>query len=240
MIQERLGDSRLFTIGIGSAPNSHFMRRAADLGRGTFTYIGKIEEVEQMMAGLFRKLEQPAVTDVHVRVDNGVADMLPARVPDLYAGEPAIVAWRSTDEPGRITVDGRLGELPWRVEPNQSATSRAGIAVYWARQMIESLSRADAGTEETESMRREIIDVALRHHLVSPYTSLVAVEQRPVRPADQGLRSSAMPTNLPHGWDYDHVFGSRTATPAPAHLVIGTMSLMLAVLLMVACRARAA
>lgn len=36
-IRARLGDSRLFTIGIGSAPNSHFMREAARLGRGTFT-----------------------------------------------------------------------------------------------------------------------------------------------------------------------------------------------------------
>jgi Ca-activated chloride channel family protein len=29
MIRERLGDSRLFTVGIGSAPNSHFMTKAA-------------------------------------------------------------------------------------------------------------------------------------------------------------------------------------------------------------------
>ncbi|QVK23373.1 marine proteobacterial sortase target protein [Shewanella dokdonensis] len=47
MIRDRLGNSRLFTIGIGSAPNSHFMRRAAELGRGTFTYIGNMHEVEQ-------------------------------------------------------------------------------------------------------------------------------------------------------------------------------------------------
>ncbi|WP_411020152.1 hypothetical protein, partial [Salmonella sp. ZJJH21_0028] len=44
-ISAQLGDSRLFTIGIGSAPNSYFMRRAADVGRGTFTFIGNNGEV---------------------------------------------------------------------------------------------------------------------------------------------------------------------------------------------------
>ena len=33
-IHEKIGRSRLFTIGIGSAPNSHFMERAASFGRG--------------------------------------------------------------------------------------------------------------------------------------------------------------------------------------------------------------
>jgi Ca-activated chloride channel family protein len=36
MIESRLGSARLFTVGIGSAPNSWFMRKAAELGRGTF------------------------------------------------------------------------------------------------------------------------------------------------------------------------------------------------------------
>ena len=63
-IRERLGDSRLFTIGIGSAPNSHFMREAARLGRGTFTYIGSPTEVQQKMTALFHKLESPVLADV--------------------------------------------------------------------------------------------------------------------------------------------------------------------------------
>ena len=65
-IHDRLGDSRLFTIGIGSAPNSHFMREAARLGRGTFTYIGSINEVREKMVALFAKLESPALTDVEI------------------------------------------------------------------------------------------------------------------------------------------------------------------------------
>ena len=51
------GRSRIFMVGIGSAPNTYLMTRAAELGRGTFTHIGSVEQVEERMRGLFAKLE---------------------------------------------------------------------------------------------------------------------------------------------------------------------------------------
>ena len=58
LIRQRLGDTRLFTVGIGSAPNGHFMTKAAEFGHGTFTYIGKLEEVGEKMSRLFKALAQ--------------------------------------------------------------------------------------------------------------------------------------------------------------------------------------
>ena len=54
-IRNHIGQSRLFTIGIGSAPNGFFMRKVAEMGRGTFTYIGKTSEVNLKMNELFRQ-----------------------------------------------------------------------------------------------------------------------------------------------------------------------------------------
>src|SRR5438876_771816 len=68
IIHKLLGDRRLFTVGIGSAPNSHFMRGAARYGRGTFTYIGAVSEVQEKMTALFRKLEAPALTDLRLEL----------------------------------------------------------------------------------------------------------------------------------------------------------------------------
>ena len=64
LIEQQLGPTRLFTVGIGSAPNSYFMRHAAKFGRGTFTYIGHHREVQEKMGQLFEKLEHPIVTDI--------------------------------------------------------------------------------------------------------------------------------------------------------------------------------
>ena len=38
------------------------MTRAAELGRGTYTHIGSVDQVEERMRGLFAKLESPVVT----------------------------------------------------------------------------------------------------------------------------------------------------------------------------------
>ena len=58
-------------MGIGSAPNSHFMTRAAQFGRGTFTYIADVGEVREKMARLFEKLEAPVLRDVAIRWPDG-------------------------------------------------------------------------------------------------------------------------------------------------------------------------
>src|SRR5213593_1653903 len=111
-IHERLGDSRLFTIGIGSAPNSHFMREAARLGRGTFTYIGSVTEVKDKMVALFGKLESPALTDVRLELPGG-AELVPERIPDVYLGEPITVALRAPVLTSRVVLRGRLGVEVW-------------------------------------------------------------------------------------------------------------------------------
>jgi Ca-activated chloride channel homolog len=230
-IRDRLGDSRLFTIGIGSAPNSHFMREAARLGRGTFTYIASTTAVQQKMLALFRKLESPVLADVRLALDGaGDAEILPARVPDLYMGEPIVVAVRAQTLPAEAVVRGRVGATPWesRVALRQAAPG-SGLAVHWARAKIDALlDQRRAGTPD-EAVRRAVLDVALRHHLVSAYTSLVAVDVTPARPEGAGLVTHALATNLPHGWQYEAVFGlGQGATAGPLHLLAGLVALLLA------------
>ena len=95
LIQKKLGRSRLFTVGIGSAPNSHFMTKAAQLGRGSFTYIGDIAEVGEKMGTLFGKLEHPVLSDIVVEWPASVsAEGYPQKLPDLYLGEPVVLSAR--------------------------------------------------------------------------------------------------------------------------------------------------
>ena len=62
------------------------------------------------------------------------------------------------------------------------------------------------------------------------YTSLVAVDVTPARPANATLSSHVVPVNLPAGWEYAKVFGAlpRTATPAGLHLALGALLLLVA------------
>jgi Ca-activated chloride channel family protein len=74
-----------------------------------------------------------------------------------------------------------------------------------------------------------VVATGLAHHLVSQYTSLVAVDITPARKTNELLKQHAMKTNLPSGWSYQHVFGlPQTATAAQLHLAIGLLLLLLA------------
>jgi Ca-activated chloride channel family protein len=235
VIRERLGDSRLFTIGIGSAPNSHFMREAARLGRGTFTFIGNPTEVQDKMLALFQKLESPALTDLRLEVPGGAtAELLPERIPDLYRGEPVVVALKTATLPPTVTLRGTFGGVPWEHRVTlHAAEPGAGLSVHWGRALIGALlDRRHAGVSDEET-RTAVTRVALEHHLVSAYTSLVAVDVTPARPEDAPLESHALKTNLPHGWEYTAVFGmGQGATPAGLHVVLGLALLTLAAVLL--------
>jgi Ca-activated chloride channel family protein len=230
-IQDRLGDSRLFTVGIGSAPNSHFMHQAANHGRGTFTYIGSATEVRERMDALFRKIEAPVLTDVRLELDTTtVVDVLPERIPDLYLGEPVVVTLRSDAMPVRAVLRGRIGTSEWTQElALHRTTGAAGLSVQWARDKIAGLLESRRTGVSEDEVRHAVLEVALAHHLVSPYTSLVAVDVTPVRPGTADLHTHAMKTNLPAGWEHAAVFGTgQGGTAASLHLALGTLALLLA------------
>ncbi|HNP30600.1 MAG TPA: marine proteobacterial sortase target protein, partial [Nitrospirales bacterium] len=231
-----LGQTRFFTVGIGSAPNGHVMRKAAQQGRGTFTYIATAQEVQDKMHRLFMKLEQPAFLNLAIEGSpDGAWDLLPAPLPDVYAGEPLMAAFHSAIPPSHLTMSGTHGIVPWdRVLPFAAGHSRSGIAVHWARQKIsqlmdqQTLSLQPDQPDRQAQLRQGVIDVALRHHLVSKYTSLVVVDTTPARPGQPPLHSHAMKTNLPHGMQYEAIFGwPQTATPSALYLLFGTFMVWL-------------
>jgi Ca-activated chloride channel family protein len=242
LIEERLGSGRLFTIGIGSAPNSWFMRKSAEVGRGTFTMISALSEVGEKMDRLFAKLERPQVTGITVEWPSGTTvESYPAVVPDLYADLPLSVRARMTGSlpaTGTVLISGNTPDGAWRRELSFATglpTGQSkGVAALWARGRIDALMDAKRRGLPEESAKREIVDTALEHHLVSPYTSLVAVDRTPSRTADTALRRDTIAGRLPWGQDMGAIFGlPSTATNAAALMRAGCVALLLALLLAV-------
>ena len=227
VIRSQLGTSRLFTIGIGSAPNSHFMRKAAEFGRGTFTHIGSTSEVKAQMDAIFRKLERPVLTDIRVEGLTEEIEMFPSRIPDLYEGEPVVVTIRGRALPPAVTITGMVGNKPWtRSVTLSEQDQREGLSVYWARQKIAALMDPQGYGQDEAATRQAVLDVALLHHLVSKYTSLVAVDVTPVRQTDTRLQTHAMKTNLPDGQDYQAILGlPQTATSGQLQMLLGLAAL---------------
>lgn len=229
LVAERIGDRRLFTVGIGPAPNMFFMTKAAQFGRGTYTAIGDVREVQSKMTALFRKLETPALTDIAVDWPVG-ADAWPRVVPDLYAGEPVIVTaqYGTHSGSGNIALSGRRSGAMWgSLIPAAATGSESAVGVLWARAKIDALMDAGRQGAPESDIRAAVIDVALTHHLVSKFTSLVAVDVTPARPAGIAASKTAVPGNIPEGLTgFDQL--PRTATPAPLLMLAGALALLIA------------
>jgi len=233
LIQRRLDRSRLFTVGIGSAPNGHFMAKAAQLGRGSFTFIGDVEEVGEKMGELFAKLEHPVLSDIVAEWPAELnAEVSPETLPDLYLGEPIVLSARVQGPiAGKVRLHGKAGDDTWQAEFDLAgAHDGKGMGVIWARRKVDALTDSVHGGADAEEVRRQIVEIALRHHIVTRHTSLVAVDVTPVRPDGAGLEAESVPANLPDGGSHEGYFGAlpKTATPGMLHLMFAMIAAALA------------
>ena len=237
LIREKIGTGRLFTVGIGAAPNAFFLQEAAAAGQGSYTFIADRDQVQSRMQNLFRKIESPALVDLQLQWPGSVTAELASNLPgDLYSGDPLVVLARLPVLPEQnrvVTLSGRTHGITWqRQVPITSVTEQAGIAKLWGRERIATLARQRNFGGDAAEAETGIVDLAIRYHLVSEFTSLVAVDETPVRPPGAGDRSEQAPTSAPVGSYWAKTTGfAKTATWAEFELLIGGACLGFAALL---------
>jgi Ca-activated chloride channel family protein len=207
-IQQDLGRSRLYPVGIGSAPNAHFMTRAARFGRGQFTYIGRPDEVTEKMTALFDQIDRPVLHDLALDWGEVAVEVWPRRLPDLYAGQPLVVAARLPADARRVVLTGRREGESIRLEfPLTGGQDHEGVARLWARRKVASLMDSLHEGASIDGVSAEVASLGVHHQLVTRWSSLVAVDVTPTAPVDAEPETRAVPTKLPRGWKAKGVFG---------------------------------
>lgn len=230
-INSNLGDARLFTVGIGSAPNSFFMSKAAAYGRGSYTYINDLRTVSNKMAELFKKITSPVMRDIKIDWGEPV-EQYPARVPDLYKGEPIVVLVKANKAPSKLTVSGNMLNTPWKQNlrfKNQQTDNAENIDTLWARQKIVSLmDKLNTGEQTQEQVKPKVVELGVKHQIVSQFTSFVAVEEVISKPEDQQAKHNNVPNRMPKG---NTMQAPQTATPATLLNLAGLLLIALALLI---------
>ncbi|KAA1171466.1 marine proteobacterial sortase target protein [Marinobacter salinexigens] len=230
-IHANLSDQRLFTVGIGAAPNMHFMREAARWGRGSYTSIQNPADVRGPLDDLFVAMESPVLTNLNVQWpdQSGAAETFPKRPGDLFAGEPLVQVAEGLAPTGELNISGlRADGSRWQQTLDlQQAAKGVGIGRHWARAKIDSLlDEGNLGGGEVDKAR--VTDLAMEYGLMSPYTSFVAVDETPVREADAALKAEHVPTLQPKGSQAGMLRYPQTATYGPLMTALGLTGLMFA------------
>lgn len=213
-LRNHLGDARLFTVAIGSAPNHFLATKMAQFGRGSFAHIAEAAEIREQIGRLLDRIASPVLTDVTLAFEGVHAtDIYPENLPDLFLRQPLVVYGRiANGKAGRVRFAARAGNSAFETSlpvDTAKASFHPGITTLWARQRIEdALDRWRTAEEgQRDSIRSAIVADAIRYRLVTRFTSLVAVEEVIANPGGQ-QHTAAVPTELPHGWQLDKVFGA--------------------------------
>jgi hypothetical protein len=157
--------------------------RMAELGRGTAEFLQLNEDIEEAIIRFQDRVAYPVLQDITLDWEGVAAwDVYPARLPDLYIGQPLelVARIRATGQgPGRLTISGRSGNLPvtLEVELPPSTTAEPIITRAWARARVDAL--LDYALDEPggiAALRPEIIGLSIAHRLLTPFTAFVAVD----------------------------------------------------------------
>jgi len=244
LVRKNLSKANVFAFGIGSSVNRHLMEGIARAGMGEPFIITDPVQAPEQAARFRRMIESPVLTSVKARFDGlDVYDVEPAALPDVLGERPVIVfgKWRG-EATGRVVVEGRSAEGPYRQELRVDAHTRqdaAALRSLWARHRIASLSDQEA-LEGGDTLRQRITDLGLRYSLLTQYTSFIAVDQVVRNVTPQNSVGVDQPVPLPKGVSELAIGQSLGAevpsTPEPETL--GAIAVVLSMLAMLRRRAR--
>jgi Ca-activated chloride channel family protein len=215
-VRERLSEANLFAFGIGTSVNRHLMEGLARAGEGEpFLVLSSGHAAEA--AQRFRDyVERPVLTGVEARFEGlDAREVLPARVPDLFARRPIVLVGQYLGAPrGRVVLTGRAGDRPWRAAldlgPAAAQGDHAPLRALWARRWVQALED-ELSLAPAKELEEAVADVGLSHALLTRFTSFVAVDSEVVNRGGQPVEV-AQPLPLPRGVSDSAVGGFGLAT----------------------------
>ena len=207
-LSDKVGDSRIFSFGVGQSPNRFLMDRMALIGRGAVAYLSLNDDPVEIMNRFNERISHPAMTDLSIDWGNmNVTDVYPQILPDLIVGRPVVVTGRFTGEPSSVKVGGRQGMQPTSfavaVDAVDATKEHKGIASVWARLKIMDLMTQYSRTpDQATELRQTVTQTALEYSLMSTFTAFVAVDSMSKTEGEFGT-TVAVPVNVPDGVKYE-------------------------------------
>jgi Ca-activated chloride channel homolog len=225
LIRDSLGRANLFAFGIGSSVNRFLLEGMAHVGQGEPFIVTNEAEAAVRAEALRRYIEAPVLTKAGLTAERfEIYDTEPPGIPDVLAARPVIVfgKWRGPRE-GRLVLRGLAGdgrfERSFELSKIKPDARNAALSYLWARSRIARLDDYQHLAND-EARTKEITQLGLDHHLLTAYTSFVAVDDivRNANPGDS--KTVKQPLPLPDGVSDLAVGGEVPTAPEPELLVL--------------------
>jgi Ca-activated chloride channel family protein len=178
----RRGESRVFTVGVGTGVNAALVEQLAVEGHGTAHFVRNDESVERAISLLASRLSMPVLTEVRIAA-RGVRlrQAQPAFPVDIFAGQDLVVLARY-DGSGvaRVTVEGRgaAGPVTWSTTASFPVRERANAFIprLWAAQRLGWLAAEKRKAGATPELDAEIASLGARYGIPTEFSSYLVLE----------------------------------------------------------------
>jgi Ca-activated chloride channel family protein len=181
--------ARVFCFGIGADVNTHLLDGIAAITRATSSYVTGTEDIEVKVSSFFSKIREPVLTDVAVSfTGDGIrtAQIYPNAMPDLFKGESLTIFGRYTGAGAgslKITgmVNGEKREFVTDLKFTKDDTKNAFIPQLWATRRVGWLLDEIRLHGENAELKNEIVSLARKYGIVTPYTAYLIIEDERTR-----------------------------------------------------------
>ncbi|MBX3621556.1 MAG: VWA domain-containing protein [Rhizobacter sp.] len=223
LIRQNLNQANVFAFGIGSSVNRHLIEGMARAGQGEAFIVTKPDQAAAQAERLRRIIEAPVLTQVKARFEGlEVYDVEPEQLPDVMGGRPVVVFGKWRGQPGvapsgRLVFEGMAADGQYReVLPvsAQMGNGPSALRQLWARQRIAALSDQEA-LEGGSTQKDSITELGLAYHLLTQYTSFIAVDQRVRNPNPALAPTVDQPSPMPDGVSDLAIGAEVPSTPEP-------------------------
>lgn len=227
-VEREMGDrTRVFALGVGSSVNRWFLEELAVRGNGKAQVATLDEDPAEKVEKFLETVRRPVLTGVRLEWKGvQIADQVPAKVPDLFDGEPLVVTGRFlSDRAGSVVVHGECNGQALRLEVPVDPTTgenNGAVSSLWARARIAELERSNRGNPDASTVE-EMTKLALEHRLASQYTSFVAVVEKVVN-KDGKAATVEVPQALPQGVTENALGGGADKMMAVSGTAYGSMA----------------
>jgi Ca-activated chloride channel family protein len=194
-LAKNTASTRIFTFGVGDDVNATFLDKLADETRAVATYVRPAEDIEAKVSGLYAKISHPVMTNLKIAATNGISfsEMYPPQLPDLFHGGQVQVLARFTGKgASAIRLTGQVGmetkEFAYDLNfPEKTSDDKGFVEPIWARRKVGYLLDQIRANGEGKELKDEVIALAKRYGITTPYTSYLIVPDAALPVAGRGL-----------------------------------------------------
>jgi Ca-activated chloride channel homolog len=182
-LAKNTANTRIFTFGVGDDVNATMLDQLSDKTRALSTYVRPSEDIENKVSGLYSKISNPVLTNLKLTATNDIkfSEVYPPELPDLFHGSQLVVLGRYSGKgAAAVKLSGRVGmeekEFVYELTfPDKTGEEREFVEHLWARRKVGYLLDQIRANGEKAELVQEIVTLAKKYGITTPYTSYLVV-----------------------------------------------------------------